>query len=58
MNLFSRPKPQASTPPPDYDEARQKVDENLRARRMRGRAAAMLSDGGTAPTAMRQVTGN
>jgi hypothetical protein len=62
MNLFSKPKaPEAPEPAPrpDFDEAQQRVDEQVRQRRMRGRSQAMLSQRNEqAPTAMRQVTGN
>jgi hypothetical protein len=61
MNLFSPKKPEAPAPAPrpEFDEARQRVDEQVRQRRMRGRAQAMLTQQGEqAPTATRQVTGN
>lgn len=59
MNLFSKPKtPKATPAPPTIDEAQQRVGEQARARRMRGRAATMLSQGGQAPTGQATVTGN
>jgi hypothetical protein len=51
-------KPQAPTPTPQVDEARMRVEETLRQRRMKGRAATMLSSADEeAPTAKRNVMG-
>lgn len=59
MNLFSKPKIPAPTPPPTVDDAQVRVNEMRRGAQMRGRAASMLTQGGAAaPTAQRTVTGN
>ena len=57
MNLFA-PKPQKPTPLPEVDQERAAIEDQLRARMMKGRAATMLSAGGAAPTAQRQTLGN
>lgn len=60
MNLFGGgAKPQAPATPPSIDEAQQRVDQLRRGRRLRGRAATMLTQGqgGQAP-APKQSTGN
>lgn len=57
MNMFKKPAPD-STPSPQVDEVQGGIDNILRQRLMQGRAATMLSAGGAAPTAQRQVLGN
>lgn len=58
MNLFSRPKAQKPQTPPGIDEAQARVSASQRTRALRGRAATMLTEGRSAPTARRQTTGN
>ena len=57
MNLFA-PKIKPPTPLPEVDQERASIEGQLRTRMMKGRAATMLSAGGAAPTAQRQVLGN
>ena len=57
MNLFSK-KPEKPETPPSIDEAQARVTAAQRGRALRGRAATMLTQGRTAPTAQRQTTGN
>ena len=57
MNLFA-PKTKPPTPLPEVDQERASIEGQLRTRMMKGRAATMLSAGGAAPTAQRQVLGN
>jgi hypothetical protein len=59
MNLFGGgQQTQAPAPTPQIDEARTAVEENMRKRRMQGRAATMLASAtDEAPTAKRDVMG-
>lgn len=58
MNLFSQKKPQEAAAAPQIDDIQAKIGDKLRGRMLTGRAANMLSAGGQAPTAQRQVLGN
>ncbi len=56
--LFSKPKVAAPATPPTIDMAQENVSGLRHARKLKARAANMLSDGAAAPTAKRVVTGN
>jgi len=59
MNLFERGSSKEKATPPSIDQARERVGELKRKAGLRGRAAAMLTQGqGDVATAKRQVTGN
>lgn len=57
MNLFGS-KPEKPETPPSIDEAQARVTAAQRGRALRGRAATMLTQGRSTPTATRQTTGN
>lgn len=59
MNLFGGGSSQKPATPPSIDQARERVSDLKRQSGLRGRAAAMLTQGqGDVATAKRQVTGN
>lgn len=54
-NLFGKSRTPAPQPTPQIDEAKQTVDENMRKRLMRGRAASMLTAAPQADVAKRTL---